>query len=338
MAVTMTLGGVSLGANFPLYSSSFQYVRPDDQGPAIKRVQITLAGFLEGTSHSAVLTAFNAVRALVGSGDTTFTYTDGAVTVHNSKQVWIGGYNEPVDTEHGRCRVGDYSIELYYFEDAAETNKAITASYNGYTFPKTPKWGRSIKPNRDRPGGTQRGSTATVTISGTVFGTDSADTITKALALQAALSADGLLTYGSFSQNMYVEDVSVDPVVPSNWINYTATFIYYTSEIIELKRRTRISRVHHFPVVTEEPYCNRRQIDLLNRSGQFLTYTLSVKSESISTSRTILAGEIAAMMSPGGTEWPGGEEEWDWENFEVSISVTKFHSTPVIENMTGTGE
>lgn len=334
----MTLGGVAISANFPLYSSSFSYIRPDEQGPAIKKVQITLAGFVEGTSSSVVLAAFNAVRAHVGNGDTTFSYVDGSTTVHSNREVWVAAYNEPVDTEHARCRLGDYSIELYYFEDAAEDNKGVAASYGGYTFPKTPQWGRSFKPNRERPGSTLRGSTATVTISGTLFGTDSADTLSKALALQAALNQDAVLSYGSFSQAVYVETVSVEPVVPNNFITYSATFIYYTDEIINLKRRTRISRIHHFPVVTEEPYCNRRQIDLLNRSGQFITYSLSVSSESIATSRSILASEIVGMFNSGGIEWPGGEEEWDWENFEVSVNITKFHSTPVIENMAGTGE
>jgi len=337
MAVTMQLGGQSLGENFPIYGSSSEYVRDDEQGPAILRNKITLAGFLEGDNHSAVLSLFAALKAIVGKSDTTFTFIDGTA-LHSNRQVWVGAYNEPADTEFGRCRVGDYSIELYYFSDVPETNKGINCSYGGYAFDKTPKFGRSIKPQRASSRSAIRGSTATITLTGTLYGADKSDTLNKALDLQNALNSDQILTYGGFSELCRVVDVNIDPVVPNNYVKYSATFEHYIGEIISLRRTMKFTRVHQFPVVTEEPFCNRRTIDLMNRSGQFITYTLSIEAQSIATARSLLATEAVAIMEPGGIEWPGGDEEWDLESPTVSVNFTKFHSNPVIDNLAGTGE
>ncbi len=99
-----------------------------------------------------------------------------------------------------------------------------------------------------------------------------------------------------------------------------------------------VPRVHWNPVITEEPGCNRRNIELMNRSSQTITYNMFVEASTISACRETLAIESAYMIESGGIELPGGSERWDLDAISVGVTIVKFYDTPVIQNLVGTGE
>lgn len=337
MAVTMTLGGLNLGSNFPLYSQTYEYIRPSDQGPAFKRVRITLSGFIEGDNFAEIMALYATLRNAVGLNDiASFTLIDGTTTIHNGQQVWVGGYGEPEDSEYGKNGVGDYSIELYYFEDQND-NLGINCSYGGYTFEKTPSWGRQFQPNREHYRNFQQGSTATVTLSGFLIAANHSALMAKIVALQDAFKEDRILTYGSFVQTVRTNGCTIQEDVIRNFAYYQCSLIYDTDDLVSKKRTIKISRIHQNPVITDQPFCDRRIIELMNQSGQTIQYTISMESSvSLQRTRELLAVEATNTIEPGGIEMQGGDETWSPDSYAVTLSVIKFHNTPVISNLAGT--
>lgn len=353
----MKLGDFDLGPNFPVFGRTFDYIRGDDQGPSFRRIRISLAGFIEGDHSEEVLTLYQLLKDKVGINDTTFTYIDDSVpgyspggvsgvTIYDEQKVWIGSYNEPIDGEFGKNASGDYSIELYHFQQT-DDNLEITVSYGSYTFEHPPTWARRIKPNRDNPNGPMRGSTATISLAGFLVADTHEELRTKMDALEAAFQADNTLHYGDFSQTCRLIDCNIPRHVPVNYCFFEIELLYTLEDIVTLRRKAIIGRIHHNPVITEEPFCDRRLIEFMNRSGQSITYQLYIEVKppeppstltGLALARQLLAMEIGSWIEPGGIEMPGGTEEWDEDRVSVSLNVTKFYRTPVISNLPGTGE
>jgi hypothetical protein len=345
----MKLGDNDLGPHFPVFGRAFEYLRTEDQGPSFRRVRITLAGFLEGDYSEEVMALYQILKDRVGINDTTFTYIDtsvtaSGVTIYDALPVWIGSYNEPIDGEFGKNASGDYSIELYHFEEQ-DDNLGITVKYGSYTFDCPPSWSRRIRPNRDTPRGPLRGSTASITLSGFLVAETHPELRTKMNALEAAFKVDNTLHYGNFSQACRVVDCSIPRHIPVNFCFFDIELSYDLDQIVTLRRRATISRIHDHPVITEEPFCSRRLVELMNRSGQTISYQLYIEvSPPVSTpptglalARQLLAVEAANWIEPGGIEMPGGTEEWDEDRISVALNVTKFYRTAVIGNLPGTG-
>ena len=343
---TMTLAGTSLGSNFPIYSKTFEYIRADDQAPAIKKVHVTIAGFLEGADNAGVMALYQLLKANVDPSNVVFnyTYTDGVtpIVVHNNQKCWIESYNEPADSEYAKAAVGDYSIGLYWFEDCAE-GLALACTYvtssGTYTFPKTPKWGRKITPNRDSYRSNLYGSSAQITLEGTLKAADHSALKTMVDAITSAFSKDGVLSYGDFSQSVRIVDADIQPATLHCYCVYRITLGYDIGSIVKLSRKVHVSRVHANPVITEQPYCETRLIEFMNSSGQTITYTVSITASDISTARSLLASEVAAtvIFASDMIEMPGGGESWDYDNCKVDINIIKFYPTVVVPNMFGTG-
>jgi len=330
----MTLGGLNLADNFPVIGQTFEYIRPDVQGPAIKKINITLSGFYEGNSAAGIQATFVTLRNTVGLADlTTLTYIHDSVTLHSNRQVYVSSYNEPEDLEFARNGVGDYSIELYYFENQ-DDNLPITCTYGTYTFEKTPKWGRRITPIRESHRAPLKGSLATIGLSGFLRATSHAELMTKINDLQAAFQTDQILTYGSFVQAVRAVDVTIEDTVILHYAFFQINLAYDIGAVLLLNRRIRISRVHQNPVITEEPFCNRRLIELMNSSGQTITYSWNATSSaSLAQARTTIQTDAGLTIEAGGIEMPGGEETWNPDTFEASMTVTKFYNTPPIPNL-----
>jgi len=334
MAITMTLGGVSLGESFPVFGRTFEYIRPDPQGPAIKRVKMTISGFLEGNSSAGIRALYTTLINSFALNDlVAFTYIHDATTICSNIDCYVGGFNEPEDLEFAKAGVGDYAIELYYFEDQID-NLGILCTYGAYTFDKTPKWGRVVTPIREHPRAPKRGSFATIGLSGMLVAPNHNDLMGEIVALQTAFQSDGLLTYGTFVQAVRVVDCRVEDVVVRNYAFYQISLAYDIGSIILLNRRIEISRVHQNPVITEEPFCDRRLIELMNPSGQTISYNFNIESSiSVADARATLAVELANTLEPGGVEMPGGREVWNLDTFNVAFSCTKFYNTPPIPNL-----
>lgn len=343
MTVAMTLGGVDLGPNFPIYSRAFEYIRPDDQGPSIRKVNISIAGFLEADNHGEIMALYETIKNIVDTNDTTFTYTADGTTIYNNKAVVIDGYTEPEDAEYAKLVLGDYGIQFHYYENNTDTIP-ISCTYTpssgpAYTFEKVPKWSRSIKPERESYRSPLRGSVVTIALSGMLYADTHTSLMTKIEALQTAFSKDGTLTYGLFTNTiMRVNHCDIQPVVPMNFAYFDIELAYDIGTNTTLKRSMRINRIHHNPVVTEEPGCGRRVVELMNRSSQEINYSISIQANSLTECRELLSTEAAFMIEPGGIEMPGGTENWDLDNFRVELSVTKLYTTPIIGNLPGTGE
>lgn len=341
MAVTMTLGGVTLGPLFPVYGKAYEYIRHDDQGSSIAKVRATLSGFIEGNNHDQVMATYNLIKANVTKGDTTFTYKSGSTTIHDGQRCWIESYNEPVDGEFGKNAVGDYSITIYWFENITETSSiacTYTSTAGTYTFNKTPKWSRTIKPNRSSHRGIKYGSTAEVTLEGTLY----ADNHTS---LKAAIDAftthfmnDGTLAYGGFSNTVRVMPIEIMAVTPHCYAMFKLTFMYDIGEIIDFRVSISPSRIHQSPVITELPFCDSRLIELMNSSGQTIDYSFSIVAENIGTARSLLTTEVASrlIIHPDMVEMPGGKEQWDYSENRVDLTFTKYYPTPVVPNLAGT--
>lgn len=66
MAVTMTLDGYDLGANFPVYGESIASIKQDEQGVGHKKISITLSGFVEGVGSDQVMSLLRLLDTNVG--------------------------------------------------------------------------------------------------------------------------------------------------------------------------------------------------------------------------------------------------------------------------------
>lgn len=332
MAVTMELGGVNLGSNFPLVSRTYEPIRVSEQGPSFKKVTIILSGFVEGLNSEEVVEVTEIIAAIAALNDTLFTYINGGETLYDDKKVYISGYSEPQDAEHARNRAGDYSISLYYFENSLD-DVDITCTYGAYTFDKTPKWGRDISQNRESPRGELRGSTATITLSGVLYEDNHSDLMASIAALTAAFNQDALLTYGVFAQTVRSSGVSISEEVMSQYAYFSVNLSYDIGEVVELRKKRSFSRIHNNPVITDQPFCDTRIIDFMNLSGQFVTYRMSLAAETIATARGLLSTELAGWVEPGGIEMPGGTEDWDEDNASVQVSIIKFYNTGILANI-----
>jgi len=336
MATTMTIGGVSLGANFPLVSRSFSTVRNDDQGASFKKVTINLSGFIEGDDHSEVMALYETLRSNVGDNDTTFTYVQDSQTIYSNKKIWINAYEEPEDSEHGKSASGSYSIELYYFEES-ELNLSILCSYGGYVFSTTPKWSRDFAPTKDSqyspPSINESATEASITLSGFLFADTHAGLMNKIDLIQVAFTQDRFLSYGVFGAYCITGGCKIQEATMVNYALFEVKLKYYTTQMIRLSRKIRYNRIHNNPIIKDQPYCNTRTIEFMNSSGQTITYSLSVKSTTILKAREILSEELNFLIEPGGIEMPGGDEELDYDDCSVSVSVVKFYNIGIVPNL-----
>ncbi len=334
MATTMTLGGVSLGNYFPTFGRSFGRNGDGDQGGGFFRVTITLEGHVEADGGTdEVMALFQTMKATGVQNDTTFSYVQDSVTVYSNQHVWIESYNEPVD-EFGKVASGYYSIQFYYFEKK-DNLLGIGASYGSYVFTDPPKWGRDFYKNRQEPF-TPYSNLATISVvklSGHLFDDTHAGLMAKIEALQTAFLLPALLTYGVWAKTCYPHsNCQIVEDVMRNYAYWSVTLYCYEGEAIEFSFKQGFSRIHYNPIITEKPFCDDREIELLGRSGQTVTYQMTVKAVTIQKARDILNEQLWYAVEPGGTEMQGGNEDWDYDTCSVSCRVVKFHKIPILEN------
>lgn len=331
---------------YPLWSKELTAERDDSQGPVvIHRVNMNLKGFFvsQSGSHKEIIDRYLALEAFLKNGNLLLIHSVGATVLANEVTVYTSGIQKP---ENWDTWDGEFNFALYYFEPATDhygsSGIGITATYvtnsGTYTFESTPQWGRKIKLNRGSHRAENIGSTGVISLKGKLYAANHGALLTKILALENALTRDGVLNYGSLSVTVRASDVDIAPVVPRNFAIYSATLMYDLQAEVELRATTKFSRVHNNVLIKEKPLCNSRSINLMNRSGQTVTWNLSVKSDSISNARALLTSEISARIITGGYEMSGGEESWSEDEMSVSVTIQKYYDQPVLENLTGTGE
>lgn len=355
--VTLKLGDTAIPTDIPLYQRTYEIIRPSAQGKAYKRVNLQFDGFILGVDHKDVVDKYAVLCALLDNNDTTLTYkiknpANVETTHYNAKRVYVDSYSEPTDWKQYD---GSYSFSLYYFEALADaaSNLGISASYGGYTFAPIPSWERTVEPviqdYRDilfPIGGTGPCLDVTIKLSGfltaDIGAVDPVANLKSKLdTLESALNANnrvGTLSYGGFSATVRVMGFSVPDVVPIQELPYTVTMQYNTKQIYSLNVSYQYSRIHHHPVIKEQPFCNTRSIKFMNLSGQTITYNLSCKADTLSNARAQLEVEAAARIYAGGIEIEGGSESVDENKKEISVTITRFYNTPILTNIAGEGE
>lgn len=356
--VVMTIGGLTLGPNFPLFQRTFEVMRPNAQGHAFKRVNLQFDGFLLGDDHKQMVDQYLILAEKLNNNDTLFTYTVtspefGSVTLYDNKRVYVDGYSEPSDWKEYD---GSYSFTLYYFEALGNTDSdlGITASLGSYTFDPLaiPTFARQTAPiigdytDQVLPiGYTTPSTSVSINLNGfLIVPADSVDPVNDLnnliVALESALTANNrimLFNYGPFSATVRVMDFTVQETVPRVQANYSIVLQYHTFNVWDLKVSYEIDRIHWNPIIKEKPRCNTRSIQLMNRSGQSITYNLSVKADTLSNARSQLSAEAAARVIPGGYELPGGRESQDENTNTVSVSIQRYYATPVMLNILDEG-
>lgn len=336
----MTLGGIALGANSPLYSQGFTVVRDGEQGASFKRINIMLNGFLEGEGTDEVMALYKSLRDKANPNNTTFTYIQDSVILHDNRKVYVQTYSEPEDNEFGKVASGDYSIELYYFEDSSH-DLGIPVTYGDYTFEKPPKFGRDFFQNKPNPTSnySNLSKVGVITLQGHLFGETHSILMAKMNALQLAFidapgSSGKLFRYGDFAAYCYVhQGSSITPEVIKNFCYFDIKLYYYTNDVIEFSYTEESTRIHRTPVIKEKPFCNTRSIQEMNLSGQYITYSMMCASTTTEKAKEILNTELWYAVMPGGIEMPGGRQVVDKDNNKVSVTVTKFYNIPIIANL-----
>lgn len=345
--VAMTLGAYdwSTIGDFPEVSRTVDWERPDPQGPAIKKLSVSLSGFFIGNSHTEIIEAYQSLIAALNSNDLSFTYSThesggDAVFVCQDQLVYLESYDEPEDWKQFD---GTYNIKFYYFDafDPSLSTLDITLpSFNGFSFPTLPTFARTFAPNRDsHRDETSNGTTVTVSLKGFFTAANHDALHTLITSLETALLANkgkGTLVYGDFVQTCRVTSYNIPPVVPRTQAYYEIEFKYDIGTVVKMTVAIEYSRTHFNPRIKEQPFCGTRIIQLLNASGQYVTYSFSVSAADMATARTQLATEVAARYVAGGTEMPGGSEKQDENNTRIDLTFIKFYNIPILGNLPNT--
>lgn len=333
MAVTMTLDGYDLGANFPVYGESIASIKQDEQGVGHKKISITLSGFVEGVGSDQVMSLLRLLDTNVGVNCIApFTYIDDSVTVHNATDVWVGEINFPEESEYAHNAYGDYSIVLYYFRDATDST-GISCSYGAYSFEKIPQWSREINVARDSHRADIEGSIATIELNGELFASSHSALMAKIEALQDAFQEDRTLTYGDFVQSVKAVSVKIGAGTKINFCDYSITVVYDIGDVISLSCTKEYSRQHSNVRILQRPYCPTNTVEPTSDSGQEIVYNISATGTSLTHARSAIETELALRFSAGGYELEGGKERWNYNEKSISLTVKMYHPIPVLPNL-----
>lgn len=370
MPATMSLTSSAGTYNFhdfdlPIISRAVEYVRHrQDMLTDKKRVNVILEGFFTGNTHDEIITKYQNLKAVLDAGDRpTWVYNDGVSEIANGP-VSIRNLNEPGDWKQYD---GSYRINFDYLERASlpafgsldtQFKASFTNSAGTINLHPIPKWQRTITPNKNfttdwtaTPSAAAKGAEVTILLEGTLTDAslnvdgpsagspetniyDVQDNIINILTNKSS-GATGTLNYGFFSEEVYIDDFKFSEGINIDSFDYTITAKYWTEEIIKMSLQISHSRVHQNPEITERPFCGDRRIKFGNTSGQEVSYSLSLRAESVSTARSLLATEVAVVVVPGGIELPGGTELWDYDNRGVNLTIKKFYDTPILSNLGG---
>ena len=347
-SITIEVGASSVIFNntarcVPLISRGIENIRKNDQGPICRRkITYRLSGFVEGIDHESVITEYNNIFSVLSDSNALLTYNDGSSNILNQVPVRIGSMEEP---ESWKQHFGDYNIELWYFTDVSEETSVnkMAVSWSGtspvttaYSFEKTPTWSK-VRANNNgvcdtilTMSGAEIQANTTARLTGCLYASDSSTLRTKMELLESSFRGAGILTYNGFVQSMFANKVEFSETNPVNYAEFTIDLKYLLTGVQEFSISRSITRPHNNVRVTERFYCGDRRIEQLGASGQTITYTASIKADSIANARSLLSSELTSYIIAGGNEMSGGVEDEDPVNCRVRVRVPIFYSTPVV--------
>jgi hypothetical protein len=347
LKLTSSLGEFDfLQHRVPLFNRRIGMVRMNEQGPSMRRIDCTLNGFFPGNKNDEVMAKIESLINILKSNQVQLLYNDGVRDIVN-RQVWVADYSDPSEW---KSYVGNYAINLYYFEDAVQpAGESIAVSYvtdsANYVFDIAPTISHAIKATRSShrqsrktPSGVDIGDTMQITLQGFLRGISAADLETKRQTLLNAFSKDGTLNYGSLTiANVRIAERDIPQVFPMDHLDYSIKLMYDSpTGIVEFSATREFSRIHANPIIRDRPYCGSPFVQLLSSSGQTVNYNMKIVGYDITSIRNLLNNEASLMVFPSGVELPGGKELWDENEVSVTLQFSKYHATPVLANLGGT--
>lgn len=336
--------------DMPLVTRRVAYQRLGDQGPAYRRMNVTLSGYFQGNNHIEVMQQLQNLQNFVRANQIKLYYHDGSQVLIDNKMCYVEDFSEPEDWKEYD---GRYSISLYYFEDCQHPalDQQIAVSYASsagtFTFNPAPvisnrlrKRRADFRSNETTFAGVQIGQQANITLTGFVKSTNY--TTLKGISDQmaAAFSRDGQLTYGTFIVPVRIEDIQIPPVFPKEIFDYTISLAYDIGEAFaSFSMKREFSRIHNNPQIRDRSYCNLPPYVLtLGESGQTIRYSFEAEAAvgyDITNLRSLLVNEMLLSVFTGGIELEGGREVWDDQRNTVSLSFSRFYPTPILANLGG---
>lgn len=356
------------GERMPLFSRRVEFTRPTDQGHGGRKIVCTLSGFIEGLYHQKVIEQYKALINVLKANDAKFTYkgdNSSQYDVMVDQRVYIDDYAEPTDWKSYQ---GDYNIVFHYFEQPnfTDTDLGIRVIFTPsarekqddeqksdiydnqiptpYTFDPPPLWDFNLHVSRENwrgPRTTYYGKTIAneigITLTGRLYADDYAGLKTKIDLLQKVFGGyDGQLSYGSWTNNVRIEDVRIPTVFPRNYCDYQILMRYDTTGVKAFKCRRRLARLHNYPKITELPWCNTVRVQQFAPLGQTVNYYFYIKAVSIAQCYSLLANEAQAYVTPGGIELEGGTCDEDEQEMSLTVSFQKYYREPIKQNTAGT--
>ena len=332
--------------NLPLVERRIINERRLTEGASTRTRSFNLSGFFTGDTHDEVMQKFNLLHAICSDNTVFVSYTDGVNIILQDQMMYVDSINEPGDWKQ---YIGDYQIEMHYREEPLNNanDLIIAASYIPddapvYNFELPPFWKSSTAPSRrdtnqrrSSPAGERIGDNVEVTLTGSLTAANPQALKVKMDTMTAAFQADGILNYNNWSNKVRVVSAPVfDESFPTQVVRYTITLSYNNAKIHSMSSKRTITRIHQFPKIRDRIYCNNRKITLFDlKSGQTITYSISIKADDTQIARTILINEVANMIHPNRVEMPGGTEDQDDDSGTVSIKVIKFYDKPIYDNI-----
>lgn len=342
----------------PLISRRISNDRLDDQGPSIRRIDVTLNGFHTGKNLAEVQAKHKGLIVFLRSNELTLTYTDGVSTIVDQQVCWVDDYNEPSEW---RQYSGNYTIALHYFEEAEATNIetiqcSLVNSLGTLTLDPAPLFAI----NAGRSQGSFRASDLTPANAAAVFNQQD---IERPITREAVITLEGFMTglfpdalvakrnnmlnmtqkkvtlnYGSYTTPATVLRVNFPPTFPRRKCYYTLELQTDLGVGVRFLSTTRdIPRVHRNPLIRERPQCNLPPYVMESGlSGQEIHYGFSILGDSMAAMRATLRTEAAYAIFPGGYEMPGGVMREDDDAMSINLTIIKFYPTPIIPNLFGT--
>lgn len=356
------------GDHMPLFSRRVDYMRPLDQGYGGRKMLCTLSGFFDGQQHTDIVSSYQQLLKVIKCNDVKFTYKGDAGPLNDmitEKRVYMDDYSEPTDWKEYQ---GDYNLAFHYFEEpnANTADLGIIAKYQPklhprqtdpsksevyvsdgdpaeYTFDPVPYWDCRLSSNREdwhgdkvSAYGRPISNEMTVTLSGRLH-SDTHDNLKKKIdALHKAFEYDGQLAYGGFINDVKVVEVSIPTTFPRDYVDYQIVLKYNTTGIIKFISKRRIARRHNFPKITELPWCNTVRVQQFQPLGQQVNYYMQVQATTLALAKTYMANEASMIVVPNGIELDGGTHEEDDNNNTVTLSFSKYYTSPIQQNITNT--
>lgn len=353
----------------PLISRSKSSVKSGDLGYGTTRIDVTLDCFVTGDRHSDIVAQYEILENVFDRNDLYMWYIsgNGDHKVINGVRVYISKFNEPSDWKQHK---GRYSVGLYYFKNVCDYDSfGISASYdqtslesydpdnpNGqepqvsYAFNPCPLWSSDIEKVNGEPTASEftpygevLKKNRTIILTGMlkadhyenyiVNGVPQDGLKTKIDKLHEAFSRHGVLNYGDWTRQVYIESgPTFETSLPHCFARYSIRLKCHEDEIYELKCTRDFTRTHHFAKVDDRLYCLKTEVDEFHESGQYVDYSMTLKAKTREKARELLRKELGQFVTPGGVEMRGGKERW-LNDRTISISLKKFYVEAILPNV-----